>query len=161
MVVGSTRAVEDTIDVMTGVKQPISGTVRDLYDTFGHALFKLAFLVPSSLTGQIPPTGDIDNSNIDLRPLRDVNMVGFTFGKMDSTIVTEVQLHCTYQDSAQGIDELVDNLILLFKEEAQPDETIAIQWLDKIETTSFGSVFSLRINATTSEIEDLIRSLID
>ena len=157
--VGSTSAVEDTIDVMVGDKQPISGVVYELYETLGHPLFKVASSIPSSLTAQIPPTADVDNSNIDLRHLRDVNMVGCTFGKMGSTVVTEVQLHCNYQASAQGIDELVDNLILLFKQESPPSEIMHL--LGKVDTAVYGSVFSLRISETTAEIEDLMRSLID
>ena len=167
VVVGATRAVEDTIDVMAGDKQPISGIVYDLYETLGHPLFKVASLVPGSLTGQIPPTADINDADFNVRPLRDVNMVGCTFGKMGSTIVTEVQLHCAYQDSAQDIDDLVydlkDFLIALITQEApSPEIGHSIrQLIDKVNTTVYGSVFSLRITETIAGIEDLMRSLLD
>lgn len=157
IVVGSSRAVEDTIDVMRGDKQPIYDGVYDLYESLGQAYLKMAFSVPLSITREIPATEEIDQLHLTLRPLRDINMVGYTFNKIGSTTITEVQLHCGYTDSAQEIEELVRDLLGLGRLVA-PDPKLK-HHLDYIETTSYGSVFSLRVTETIADIEDLIEYL--
>jgi hypothetical protein len=144
---------------MLGDRQPVSGSVYNLYQTLGNVLFKLASSVPSSLAGQIPSTLDLDHTNANLQPLKDVSMVGFTFGKAGSSTITEVQLHCVSPSSAQGIDDLVRNLIALGKQEA-PNASIEHS-LDNVQRSIRGSIFSLTITETTAEIEDLMRSLMD
>lgn len=167
IVIGSASAVEDTIDVMVGDKQPIHGIVYELYETLGSVLFKVASSVPSSVSGQIPSTLDLDIAEFNLRPLRDVNMIGCSFGKIGSTTITEVQLHCAYEDSAQDIDELVYNLkdflIAMINQEAPSPEIeyLKRQLIDKVEATVYGSVFSLRITETIEDIKDLMRFLVD
>ena len=86
-------------------------------------------------------------------------MVGYAFNKIGSTTITEVQLHCAYTDSAQEIEELVRDLLGLGRL-VVPDPKLK-QHLDHIETTSYGSVFSLRVTETIADIEDLIRYLAD
>ncbi|MBA7574890.1 hypothetical protein ES708_16705 [subsurface metagenome] len=158
IVVGSTRAVEDTIDVMAGDYEPISGIVYNLYESLPQAYFKAAFSVPPSITREIPSGQEIDQDlHLNLRPLRDVNIVGFTFGKIGSTTTTEVELHCTHIDSAQEIEELVRDLLGLGRLVA-PDPRLK-HHLDNVEVTSYGSVFSLRITETIADIEDLIEML--
>ncbi len=159
IVVGSTRAVEDTIDVMGGDYEPISGVVYDLYESLGQVFLKMAFSVPTSISREIPATQNIDDLHLTLRPLRDVNIVGWTFDKIGSTIITEVQLHFDYTDSAQEIAELVDNLIAVGKL-IVPDPKLK-RYLDNVETTSYGSVFSLRVTETIDDIEDLMYFLMD
>jgi len=157
MVVGSTRAVEDTIDVMVGDKQPISGVVYDLYQSLGSAFLKIAFSVPPSISAEIPATEEIDDFHLTLRPLRDVDMAGYAFSKIGSTTITEVELHCAYADSAQEIEELVRDLLGLGRLLVLDPELK--HHLDHVEATTYGSVFSLRITETIAEIEDLIELL--
>lgn len=159
IVVGSSRAVEDTIDVISGNKQPISGIVYNLYESLPQAYFKAAFSVPPSITREIPSTQDLDGLHLTLRPLRDVNMVGCTFNKIGSTTSTEVQLHCAYTDSAQEIEGLVRDLLGLGRLVA-PDPGLK-KHLDNVEATNYRSVFSLKVTETIAEIEDLIQILLE
>lgn len=160
IVVGSSRAVEDTIDVMAGDYEPISGIVYNLYESLPQAYFKAAFSVPPSISREIPSSQEIDHDlHLNLRPLRDVNIVGCTFDNIGSTTITEVELHCTYTDSAQEIEELVHDLLGLGRLVA-PDPGLK-HHLDNVEATSYGSVFSLKITETIADIEDLIRYLAD
>lgn len=159
ILVGSDSAVKDTIDVMVGDKPPVNGAVVDLYGKLAPATFKLASSIPSLLNMLIPSTADIENSKLDLHYLRDVSLVGCTFGKIGSSVVIEVQMHCNYEASAAGIDELADNLIILFKKQSLPPGVLRL--LDKVETAVYGPTFSLRISLTTSEIEDLMLSLMN
>lgn len=158
IVVGSSRAVEDTIDVMAGDYEPISGIVYNLYESLPQAYFKAAFSVPPSITREIPSSQEIDHDlHLNLRPLRDVNIVGCTFDNISSTTITEVELHCTYIDSAQEIEELVRDLLGLGRLVA-PDPELK-HHLDNVEATSYRSVFSLKVTETIADIEDLIELL--
>ncbi|MFC1893652.1 hypothetical protein ACFLYR_06470 [Chloroflexota bacterium] len=157
IIIGSVIAVEDTIDVMVGDKQPINGAVYDLYETLGDVVIKMASTVPSVITSQLPTRTDIEGEDVNLQSLGNVTMVGLTFDKIDSTTITEVQLHCGLSTSAQEIDQLVDSLIILWKQEV-PNAQIENE-LDKLTTTASGSVFSLRITETIADIVSIIQSL--
>ena len=160
IVVGSSRAVEDTIDVMAGDYEPISGIVYNLYESLPQAYFKAAFSVPPSITREIPSSQEIDHDlHLNLRPLRDVNIAGCTFDKIGSTTITEVELHCTYTDSAQEIEGLVRDLLGLGRLVA-PDAGLK-HHLDNVEATSYRSVFSLKVTETIADIEDLIHSSVE
>lgn len=153
IVVGSSRAVEDTIDVVAGDYESISGIVYDLYKSLPQAYLKVAFSVPPSITTEIPSTQEIEGLQLNIQPLRDVKMVGLTFDNIGSSVRVGLELHFHYKDSAQETAELFDNLIALTK----TTEPELEHYLDMIEITARGSIFSLRVTETIDNIEDLMR----
>lgn len=167
IVVGSATAVEDVIDIMVGEKQPLSGAVCDLYESLGDVLFKLSSSVPGIVGSLMPTTADLNDADFSLRALRDVNMLGCTFGKIGSTFITELQLHCAYADSAEDINTLVNALRAFVLEQIEKEipepeiKQLIRRSLTKVEARAYGSVFSLRVVQTTADIEELIRSLAD
>lgn len=159
LIAGSTAAVEDAIDVVRGEKQAISGTIYDFYEGLGENLVKIAYLVPDGQTGLIPQTTDVEGYEIDLSSLREINSIGLTVYKADSSITTRLHTQHSSPDAARDTEELVNNLIYLSEQETLEPEIEEL--LDRLEVSVSDSVLILEIIETVAELEDYLKSLPD
>ncbi|MFC1847554.1 hypothetical protein ACFLW5_01915 [Chloroflexota bacterium] len=146
-VTGSTSAVKDTIDVIRGEKQSISGIIYDFYEGLGGNLIEIAYLVPGAQMEQIPPAAYIDNYKISLHSLKAINIIGFAFSKIGSSITTGLYAYHSSQAATRDTNILLNNLTLIYlsKEEALDPETRYL--LDKIDIYDSDSVLSVEIIA--------------
>ena len=153
MVMGTTLAVKDVIDVTVGRQEPISGTVYDLYSQLSDAPVKLASNVPESLTGRIPAQIPIGPINLNLLCFRDIKYTTLTLTENGAIITADVHLEFTNGDSAKTSGQLLWTAITAGKY-VMPDPDIR-ELLSKVHTSRSGSSISLTLALTISEIERL------
>ena len=153
LVIGTSQAVEDVIDVVVGSQNPISGSVFDWYSQLGDAVIKIACRVPEPLTGKIPEEVPVGPMNLTLRSFRDINYATFTITKDETTVTATVDLIFTNTDSAKDSKGLLSTAITAGKY-AVPDPD-AREVLSKVHISGSGSSVSLTLAMTMSEIEHL------
>lgn len=159
MVIGTSQAVKDVIDVTVRLQEPLSGTVYELYSQLGDALIKLASSVPESLTRQIPAKIPIGPINLSLRSFRDINYATLIITKKEAIINADVHLEFSNKDSAKASGLLLWIAIKAGKY-VVPDPN-AKELLSKVHTSRSGSSVSLTLALTVSEIERLTSAMFE
>jgi len=158
MAVGPENVVKDVIDVGLGKGKPISGKPYELYDALDNPLFKGASKVPWMVSKEIP-TGwpRYEERSVDLRPLRDVDMVSAVLDKSGSTINIQVHLHFVSSSSAIDTSESIQDLI------AWAEYTLPLPELSNIVDAThvviYNNKVSVELDVTLVEIKDLIGAL--
>ncbi len=156
--IGPQNAVKDVIDVGLGKAKPISGELYELYAALGNPLYKGACKVPWAIGKEIPPDWPPDEErSVDVRPLRDVGMVGVVLDKNGSAMNAQIQLH--FRSSASAIDtsECIKNLKAWTRYIMPLAELTNI--VDAIHVVVYDSRVSVELDVTLSEIKDLIGAL--
>ncbi len=153
LVIGTSQAVEDVIDVVAELESPISGLVFDWYSQLGDALIKIAFRVPESLTGKIPEELPIGPMNLNLLSFRDINYATFTLTKDEATVTANLDLIFSNTDSAKDSEGLLSAAITAGKYVVPDPDARGV--LSKVHISGSGSSVSLTLAMTMSEIEHL------
>lgn len=158
MAVGPENVVKDVIDVGLGKSKPMSGKPYELYDALDNPLFKGACKVPWMVSKEIPTDWPpYEERNVDLRPLRDVDMVSAVLDKSGSTINIQVHLYFVSSSSAIDTSECIQDLI------AWAEYTLPLPELsnivDRTHVVVYNSQVLVELDITASEIKDLIGAL--
>jgi len=153
LLLGTTRAVKDAIDVSKGDTRQVSGIILDTYNRLGDALIKFAFELPEeareALAAELVP-GEIP---ISLEPFANIDILGFALNKEVETITIRINPHFLSTDSAQDARDTLGGIIMFFKGTLQNPEIKEL--LDKIEVTLTDSWMTIAFEITLSEIEQL------
>jgi len=153
LLLGTTRAVKDAIDVSKGDTRQVSGIILDTYNQLGDALIKFAFELPEeareALAAELVP-GEIP---ISLEPFANIDILGFALNKEVETITIRINPHFLSTDSAQDARDTLGGIIMFFKGTLQNLEIKEL--LDKIEVTLTDSWMTIAFEITLSEIEQL------
>lgn len=158
MAVGPENVVKDVIDVGLGKSKPISGEPYELYDALDNPLFKGVCKVPWMISKQIPADWpEYEERSIDLRPLRDVDMVSAVLDKNDSRINAQMQLHFVSSSSAIDTSECIKDLIAWVEYTLPLPELSNI--VDATHVVVYNSQVSVEVDVAVSEIKDLIGAL--
>ncbi len=157
MVIGSTDAVMDVVDIMAGLEKPISGAVYDLYSRLGNALIKLASSVPQSLINQIPAEIPIGPAKLDISSFKDINCATLTLSNDKSAINANGSLEFTNEGSAKKSRGLLQTSIKLGKY-VVPDPNIR-ELLGKLHISGSGSSISIKCVLTISEVAQLTSAI--
>ena len=153
-VIGTSQAVEDVIDVIAGLQEPISGEVFDLYSQLGDTPAKLASAVPEYLTEQIPEQIALGPINVSLSSFRDIDYATLILTGNEAVIDAVACLEFTSADSARTSDQLLSTGILAAKN-LMPDHAVR-ELLSRVQISRSGSFVSLTLALSVSEIESLI-----
>lgn len=158
MAVGPINVVKDVIDVGLGKSKPMKGKPYELYDALDDPLLKGAFKVPWMISRDIATVIPLDGQRrVDLAPLRDVDMFGFVLDKKGSTISIEVELHFSNRSSAIDGSESIRSFIAGAEYVAPSPETRNL--FKRVRVMTYDSQLSIELEATLSEIKDLIGAL--
>ncbi len=153
LLLGTTKAVKDAIDVSKGVRSQVGGVILDTYNQLGDALIKFTFELPEqarrALTEE-PIPGEIP---ISLEPLVDIDILGFALNKEADTITMQITPHFLSTDAAEDVKDTLSGAISLFKGTLQVPEVKEL--LGKIEVTVTDSWVTIILEITLSEIERL------
>ena len=151
MVIGTPRAVENVIDIMAGLQEPVSGTVCDLYRQLDDAYIKLVSSVPESVTMRIPSKMPVGPINLSLLSFRDIKYTTLTVTKNEAIINADAHLEFTNENSAKESGRLLWTAVIAGKHAvSDPD---ARELLSKIQTSRSGSSVSITLAMAMSEIE--------
>jgi hypothetical protein len=158
LVIGGMVPVKDVIEVKEGDRAALSGEVLDTYNELGNALVKVASVIPESRRGVLPSLSD--GSSIDLSSFADVEKGGLVLAKEGQTISLKVKLYFTNSKSAESAGRLV-SLAQIFTDMLPiPEQGRALvpELLKKLEVNTSGTLLTISIEMTVSEIEDMIQS---
>lgn len=153
LLLGTTNAVKDTIQVSTGDRRKVSGIILDTYNQLGDALIKCAFELPEeareALTEETIPGG----IPISFEPFADIDIVGFALNKVTELMTTRIDLHFLSPDSAQDAKDTLSGTLILLRGVLQDPEIKEL--LGKVEVTGADSWVTISFEITISEIERL------
>ena len=158
LVIGGMVRVKDVIQVKEGDRAALSGEVLETYNELGNALIKVASLVPESSRGALPSPSD--SSSVDLSPFADVEKGGLVVAKEGQSISLKVKLYFTNSKSAESAGRLV-SLAQMFTDllpVPEEDSQLVPELLNKLEVNTSGTLLTISIGMTVSEIEDMISS---
>jgi hypothetical protein len=156
LVLGTARAVRDTIDVSKGDQKPLSGRLVETLDRLGPAL----------ITGAIAPTAGLRDGLAGKMPARlplslttfqDIDTVGFSLDLPALTLNVGLEAHFSNTTSIQDARDAVTGLISMARATAQ-DPNLKTT-LGNIKITAVDSWLSLRGVAGMAEIATLIGSM--
>jgi hypothetical protein len=156
LLLGTTEAVKDAIDVSKGDVEPVGGIILDAYNRLGDALIKLAFEFPEEEREALAEGFVPSETPISLESFADIDMIGFSINKEADTITTKIESHFLSIDSAQDAKDALSGAISLFKGLLQDPEIKEL--LGKMEVTATDSWMTIALELTVSEIEELIVS---
>ena len=153
LLLGSTKAVKDVIDVSNGDRKQVNGIILDAYNRLGDVLIKFAFEFPEeareALTEELVP----DEIPISLEPFANIDILGFALNKQAETITIQINPHFLSTDSAEDARDTLSGAIILFKGILQVPEIKEL--LGKIEVSVTDSWLTIAFEITLSEIERL------
>ena len=153
LLLGTTNAVKDTIQVSTGDRRKVSGIILDTYNQLGDALIKCAFELPKeareALTEELVP----DEIPFSLESFADIDIVGFALNKEADTITIQINPHFLSTDSAEDAKDTLSGAIILLRGVMQDPEIKEL--LGKVEVTGADSWVTISFEITISEIERL------
>ena len=153
LLLGTTKAVKDAIDVSKGVRSQVGGIILDTYNRLGDALIKFAIELPEEAREALPEEPVPGEIPISLEPFADIDILGFALNKEADTITIQINPHFLSTDSAEDAKDTLSGAISLFKGMLQVPEVKEL--LGKIEVTVTDSWVTIALEITLSEIERL------
>ncbi len=156
VLLGSTKAVKDAIDVSKGEREGASGIVLDAYNRFGDALIKVAFEVPEEARESIAEEPIPGGMPISMAPFADIDTVGFALNKEMETITARIDSYFLSAESAEDAKDTLSGAIMFFRGMSQDPEIKEL--LGKIEVDITDSWVTINFEITVSEIEELVET---
>ncbi len=156
LVLGTGKAVRDTIDVSRGDQKPLTGIIIDTLDRFSAVLVAGAFAPPQSLRDQIGE-GAPGQLPLSLNTFQSIDTVGFSVDLPGLTLNTRLDAHFSNVASVKDARDAVAGLISLTRATTQDPNLKAA--LGTIQVTAADSWLSLRGAAGLAEISTLIGSM--
>ena len=153
LLLGTTKAVKDAIDVSKGDRQQVGATILETYNRLDDALIKVAIELPQEARKTWTEEQLPSEFPISLESFADIDTVGFALNKKADIITIQINPHFLSTDSAQDARDTLSGAISLFKGMLQDPEIKEL--LGKIEVTTTDSWVIIAFEITLSEIESL------
>ena len=153
ILLGTTKAVEDAIDVSKGDREQVSGTILDTYNRLGDALIKFAFECPEEARRSIREEALPSEIPISLEPFADIDMIGFALNKTADTVTAQIDSHFLSVDAAVDAKDTLSGAISLLKGMLEVPEIKEL--LGKVQVSVTDSWLTIAFEITLSEIEGL------
>ena len=153
LLLGSTKAVEDAIDVRKGDRKQVGGSILDTYNQLGDVLIKFSFKFPEEARKALLEESSPEEIPISLEPFADIDILGLALNKEGETISVYINSHFLSTDSTEDVYDTLLGAKLLFKGMIPDPEIKGL--LDKISVNSTGSSVTIAFEMTLSEIEQL------
>ena len=149
---GNPQAVRQVVDVLEGDRGNVRGRVLDIYDALTDAWVKAAFEVPALALGFIPE--EIGEVPINLRPFRDLQVIGVGVDKNAEEIKARVVADFLTEESATDAGETLDGAVKLFRG-LVTDDTVK-DLLSRLEVTHKGSTVTVTFDSSMMDLQELI-----
>jgi len=147
--------VKDMIDVVEGDKSPVKGKLLDTYNGLDDAVMRMALLIPPGMINE--ESLDLgEDLSIDISVVADMETVGLSMDYIDELMSLDVQICFPSSESAEGMEALINSVLVLVGIIDMPDEADPIMsLLDKLQVSQNESCVEIQFEITRSEIEDL------
>ncbi len=164
VVLGTTNAVQDVIDVQDGGRDRWSGPLVDAFNDVGSGLFRVGWDVPDiSMLGLSPGPGDgpsvegsLDNLPAGLGPWQDLDLLALSLAQNGQIMVLRMNLDFGTKESAMIAGEFLEGLLA--------SELVggleATELLDRLEVSRDESRLTLRLEAPASLVGKFVSNLI-
>jgi hypothetical protein len=156
IVLGSPKAVRDTIDVIKGNEKPLSGPVINALDRVGSALIIGAFAPPETLRNQ---TGNNipQQTQLSTRAFRDADAIVFAADLSVLNVSIRLDAHFSNTTSLQDAKDSVTGFISIAKGTSQ-NPTIKAA-LGNIQVSTSDSWLSVRESVSVADIAGLVGTI--
>ena len=152
LLLGTTKAVKDAIDVSKGERQQVSGILLETYNRLGDALIKFACEFPEEAWKTIEENVPSDIP-ISLEVFANIDIIGFALNKEAETITVRITPHFLSTDSAQDARDTLSGAIMLSRATLEVPEIKEL--LRKTKVTLNDSWVTIALEITLSELEQL------
>ena len=156
VLLGSTKAVQDAIDVSKGERERASGLILDAYNRFGDVLIKVAFEVPQEARESLAEEPLPGGMPISLEPFADIDIVGFALNKEMKTITAQIDLYFLSAESAEDAKDTLSGAVSFFKGMSTDQQMKELLGKIEIGITDFWVTIDFEI--TIPEIEELVET---
>ena len=153
LLLGTTKAVKDSIDVSTDDRKQVSGEISDAYNQLDDALIKFALKTPEKAREVFTEESTLGEMPISLEPFVDIGILGFALSKKAETITIQIDSYFLSADSAQDTKDIINGAISLFKGTLEVTELKEL--LGKIEVSLIDSQMTIALEVTLPELERL------
>lgn len=156
LLAGTTKAIEDAIDVSKGIRDQASGTVIDTYNRLGDSLVKAVFEIPEVARGALTEEPVLGEFPLSMESFADIDILGLAFDKETGTITIEITPHFLSTDSAQDARDTISGAIIMLRGTLEIPELKEL--LGKIEVSLSDSWLTIVMEITQAEIEQLMET---
>jgi hypothetical protein len=153
---GSTRLVEDVIDVSQGDARPVSGQLLDTFNRYGETLISLSFEVPPETQDTLSEQPLMDDMPVSMDAFKDIDTIGFALDKENETLSVRIELHSPNTDSLQNMSDTITGLIIMFK--GMIPEPGLKEFLGKVEVSVAEPWMTITFGIELPEIGDLVET---
>ena len=166
LVIGTSDAVRDVIDVQEGDRKRAEGDVNAAFDDLPRGLIRLSLAVPpealqdagggiEEFLGQQEIFGELP---ISLESFDKLEIFGFALGQDGDALNFHVRLNFADQESASTVGDLLDGLLKVAGS-LLPDKQVA-GILDRVQVDHSENTVTLRLEIVTEELKDLLEGLL-
>jgi hypothetical protein len=156
IVLGSPKAVRDTIDVIKGNQKPLSGPVIDALDRVGSALITGAFAPPETLRNQTGTTIP-QQTQLSTKVFQDADAIAFAADMPVLNVSIRLDVHFSNTTSLQDAKDSVTGFISIAKGTSHdPNVKTA---LGNIQVSASDSWLSVRESASLADITTLVGTI--
>ncbi len=153
LIIGSTEAVKDAIDVRRGDRKQVGSTILDAYNQLGDVLIRFICEIPEDARDELLQESDtLGDTPISFEYLADLDIVGLSVNKEEETIGVYVITHFLNADSAEDAYNTLVGALLIYKGIVQ-DQQIK-ELLSEISIKRTDDSIKTAFEITLSEIEE-------
>jgi hypothetical protein len=149
ILLGSPKAVKDSIDVSKGERSQLSGQVLVTYSQLGDGLMKAVFRIPEDVRRGLGEDMAADLP-FSLQSFTDTDLVGFVYDKEGEAITIRIDAHFVSTTSATDAKDTLAGAITLLKGMSQ--EPAVKELLDAIQITVSGSTLSIALETNMTQL---------
>ncbi len=159
IIMGSIQAVKDSIDVIEGNLNQISGAVLDTYNDMGDVMFKLAIMIPQEAKETFADQPEGDMMPVGLESFEDMQSLGLAADLGTQSLTIKANIAFSPSDSAakaaKALETMIDFIAMMSQDER------AAELLNGIEITTGGSRVYLNYAISLAELTEMAESFQD
>ena len=165
LVIGTSDAVRDVIDVQEGDRNRAKGNVNDALNDLPPGLIRLALAVPpealqetgEGIEGFLGQQDLFGGLPISLESFDKLEIFGFALGQDGETLKVQVRLDFADQESASTIGDLLEGILKVAGALAPEGQDLG--FLDRVEVDRSGSKLTMSLDLQLSELADLVEGV--
>jgi len=168
LVIGSSEAIKDVIDVKNGDEKGLSGDLLGAYEKLDGSLGKLALNIPSEWLSQIPDEQDISGiGTLDLKSFKEMRMATAALDKAGSNVSLEIRADFSSSASASSAKDTIDGVITVLQGLVKmtggggdkAEMSLLAKLLNSLQLSVSDNWLTLHLGLTAEQIGELVPML--
>ncbi len=150
---GTTKAVQDIIDVRKGDRKAVNGVILDTYNHLGDSMCRFSFNIPDTARQSLAKQS-VPGSPVSTKAFASMDVSGLAFDKQVTNLTIEIVAHFLDAASTQDARDTLIGAVLMFKGMSTVPELKGL--LGKIKVTTQDNWVTISENTTIPELEKLV-----